>query len=161
LKRSLDIADKMPLNNEKVKAERLISPVLMEVALAFSEYCTLYSGTELSVNANDDLAGPCDFFFALHPPKPEMEAPVISLVEAKDEDMDWGIAQCAAQMYAAKLFNEAQQKPIDIIYGCATTGYEWQFLKLENNSITIESRPFTELPKIIGAWHLLIQSFIK
>ena len=101
LRESLEIAIEMPLTNEKGKAERLISPVLSEVARAYREQLTLFSGEELSVDAAQDLAGPCDFFFALHPPKMEMEAPVISLVEAKDEDMDWGLGQCAAQMYGA------------------------------------------------------------
>jgi hypothetical protein len=53
----------------------------------------------------------------------------------KDENMTQGMAQCAAQMYGAKLYNEAEGKPIAVIYGCATTGIEWRFLCLENNTL--------------------------
>jgi hypothetical protein len=157
LRETLDIAHDVPLTNEKVKAERLISPVLVEVARAFKPKITLFSGEELVVNPSDDLSGACDFFFALHPPKMEMEAPLISLVEAKDEDMDWGIGQCAAQMYAAKLFNEREGKNIPTIYGCATTGYQWQFLKLDDDKFIVENIVYTDMSQILGVWFQLIE----
>ena len=161
LKESLVIAIEMPLTNEKSKAERLISPILSEVARAYRHELTLFSGEDLSVDAAQDLAGPCDFFFALHPPKMEMEAPVVSLVEAKDEDMDWGIAQCAAQMYAAHLFNEQHQKPIKVIFGCATTGVEWKFLKLENKIFTIDRHSLTDIGQVLGVWHQILPIYLK
>jgi hypothetical protein len=159
LKKSLELGYEMPLTNEKSKAERLVSPVLSEVAHAFRAHISLFSGEDISVRPEDDLAGPCDFFFAYHPPKLALEAPVISLAEAKDEDMDWGIGQCAAQMYGAYLFNQERNKPINTIFGCATTGVEWQFLKFEDNTFTVEQRPFTELSQILGAWHQLLNTF--
>ena len=160
LKTSLDMATKMPLTNEKNKSERLVSPTLMEVALAYSDEITLFSGEEIFINPVDDLAGPCDFFFALHPPKPYLDTPIISLVEAKDEDLDWGIAQCAAQVYAASLFNLQEGKDLPILYGCATDGVEWQFLKFENNTFYIDRKTMTELSEILGTWHWIIQFFI-
>ena len=90
-----------------------------------------------------------------------MEAPVISLVEAKDEDMDWGLGQCAAQMYGAYLFNEQHQKPAKIVYGCATTGVEWKFLKFENNIFTIDRHSMTEMSQVLGAWHQILFSLVK
>ncbi len=157
---SLKIAVKMPLTNEKNKSERLVSPLLMEVAVAFQDNVTLLSGEEVSVNAADDLAGPCDFFFGLHPQKPYLETPIISLVEAKDEDLEWGIAQCAAQLYAAYLLNQQEGKHIETLYGCATTGTEWLFLKFENNMFYIDRKPLTDLPQILGTWHWIIQFFV-
>ena len=46
LKESLIIAIEMPLTNEKSKAERLISPILSEVARAYRHELTLFSGEE-------------------------------------------------------------------------------------------------------------------
>ncbi len=158
---SLNFAIKMPLTNEKNKSERLVSPILMEVALAFSDQITLFSGEEIYINPNDDLSGPCDFFFALHPPKPYLDTPIISLAEAKDEDLDWGIAQCAAQVYAASLFNLQEGKDLPILYGCATDGVEWQFLKLENGVFYIDTKTMTDLGQVLGTWHWIIQFFIK
>ncbi len=161
LSTSLNMAVKMPLTNEKNKSERLVSPVLMEVAVAFQDNVTLLSGEEILVDAADDLAGPCDFFFGLHPQKPYLETPIISLVEAKDEDMEWGMAQCSAQLYAAHLLNKQEGKQIDTLYGCATTGTEWHFLKFEDKVFYLDRKSQTEIPQILGTWHWILQFFIQ
>lgn len=149
-----------PLTNEKSKSERIISPILIEVIEKYTDKISFFSGENIDINAEDDLAGPCDFFFALQPPKLYIEAPIISLAEAKDEDMEWGIAQCAAQMYGAKLFNELEGKDIPMIYGCATDGYEWQFMRLENSIFYVDRQPLTDLPQVLAVWHYIIQSYL-
>jgi hypothetical protein len=161
LKETLRRSKIMALTNEKSKSERVISPILVEIAESYTDTISFFSGEALNVRAEDDLSGECDFFFSLHPPKPYIDAPIISLAESKDEDMEWGVAQCAAQMYGAKLYNEMEAKDIPIIYGCATDGIEWQFLKLENNIYYIDNQIFTELPKILGIWHQILQSYLK
>ncbi len=152
LKETLHRAYEMPLTTEKAKAERAISPVLSEVGHWYGQQICLFSGEDLTVNPADDLSGPCDFFFGLHPPKLTLDAPIVSLVEAKDEDMEWGMAQCAAQMYAASLFNKQSQNAVDVIFGCACTDKEWRFLKLEDSLLTIDREPLTEISMILGAW---------
>ncbi|TAE73260.1 MAG: hypothetical protein EAZ85_07525 [Bacteroidetes bacterium] len=158
---SLEIAYFAPLSNEKSKSERLVSPILLEVLSSYREQLSFFSGQELDINAQDDLSGACDFFFALSPPSMVLEAPIISLAEAKDEDMEWGLAQCCAQMYASYLFNENQDKKIDCLYGCATTGVEWQFIRFEDNCFYIDRKPMTNLPQILGTWHWIINFFLK
>ncbi len=150
----------VPLNNEKTKAERIISPILVEIAEFYQEKITLFSGEELEVNAADDLSGACDFFFVLHPHKPYIESPIISLAESKNEDMEYGRAQCAAQLYGAKLYNEAEGKDIPVLYGCATDGVEWQFLRFESNIFYIDNRIYTNLNEILGVWHTIIQTYL-
>jgi hypothetical protein len=150
----------VPLNNEKTKAERIISPILVEIAEFYQEKVTLFSGEELEVNASDDLSGACDFFFVLHPHKPYIESPIISLAESKNEDMEYGRAQCAAQLYGAKLYNESEGKNIPVLYGCATDGVEWQFLRFENNTFYIDNRIYTNLNEILGVWHVIIQTYL-
>lgn len=150
----------VPLNNEKTKAERIISPILLEIAEFYQEKITLFSGEELDVNATDDLSGACDFFFVLHPHKPYIESPIISLAESKNEDMEYGRAQCAAQLYGAKLYNESEGKDIPILYGCATDGVEWQFIRFEKNTFYIDNRIYTNLSEILGVWHTIIQSYL-
>jgi hypothetical protein len=150
----------VPLNNEKTKAERIISPILLEIAEYYQDKVTLFSGEALDVSSVDDLSGACDFFFVLHPHKPYIESPIISLAESKNEDMEYGRAQCAAQLYGAKLYNEAEGKDIPILYGCATDGVEWQFMRFENNTFYIDNRIYTNLNEILGVWHLIIQSYL-
>jgi hypothetical protein len=160
LAESLLMAEMMPLTNEKNKSERLTSPILLDIVKHFKEDICLFSGEDLSVSQGDDLAGECDFFFALHPPKPYIDLPIISLVEAKDEDMEYGLGQCAAQVYGAYLYNKAEGKEVPILYGCATTGTDWQFFRLENNIFYVHNKEMTDLPQILGTWHWILNYYV-
>ena len=157
---TLEYAKLVPLRNEKVKSERIVSPILVEIAKLFEDNITLFSGEELAVDSEKDLSGECDFFFTFIPQSAYLESPIISLVEAKDEDMDYGIAQCAAQLYGAKLFNELEGKNFPVLYGCATDGVEWKFLRFENNVFYIDNQVYTDLREILGVWHHIIQSYL-
>jgi hypothetical protein len=157
---TLEMATYFPLMNEKTKAERVVSPILLEVSKDYKNEITFFSGEDLNVSPENDLSGECDFFFALHPPQSFMDAPIISLTESKDEDMEWGVAQCAAQMYGAKLYNESEHKDIKIIYGCATDGVEWQFMRFENDTFFVDNKVYTDLREILGLWHFVIQSYL-
>jgi hypothetical protein len=161
LKDTLKKSILVPLNNEKTKAERIISPILLEIAEFYQENITLFSGESLDVDAPNDLSGACDFFFILHPHKPYIESPIISLAESKNEDMEYGRAQCAAQLYGAKLYNEAEGKDIAVLYGCATDGVEWQFMRFENNVFYIDNKIYTNLNEILGVWHKVIQFYLN
>lgn len=162
LLQTLVIAKRFPLTNEKSKSERIISPILAEIAMCFDTQITLFSGEDLPVDAQNDLSGECDFFFAKHPRKSVMQAPVVTLVEAKDEDFEYGQAQCTAQMYASMRYNEMEGKPFPFVYGCAVTGGEWKFLRLENNELTVDTEVYylIELPKILGVFHHILNEIL-
>ncbi len=162
LKQTLEIGKSMPLTNEKSKSERVISPILMEVINYYKADFTLYSGADLYIDDKQDLSGACDFVIAKHPRKQIMQAPIISLAEAKDQDMDYGQGQCLAQMYAAQVYNAQRGKPQPYIYGCAVTGGEWKFLKLAENQVCIDTESYylSDLPKILGILHHVIQSYL-
>lgn len=162
LLQSLRFARKMPLTNEKSKSEQLISPVLTEVAMNFENDITIYSGEELPVDEKQDLNGACDFFIAKHPLKRVMQAPIISLAEAKKQDMDYGQGQCLAQMYAAQLYNEKKGKPQEFIYGCVVTGDDWQFMKLQDKQVFIDTETYfiSQLPKILGIFQHIVQLYL-
>lgn len=74
--------------------------------------------------------------------------------------MNWGIAQCAAQMLGAKYFNEEKNKDIPFIFGCVTTGTDWQFLKFENDIYYVDTKIYTDLKEILGVWHHVINLFL-
>ncbi len=161
LKETLQMAKYTPLINEKVKSERIVSPILMEIAKAYREKVTLFSGEDLEVNPQDDLSGECDFFFTLIPKGHYLESPIISIAESKNEDMEYGRAQCAAQLYGAKLFNEMEGKNYPILYGCATDGVEWQFMRFENDIFYIDNKIYTEIREILGVWHHILYFYTK
>ena len=98
------------------------------------------------------LNGECDFVLSYVRLHNFIKAPVFCIAEAKKQDMDQGTVQCAAQLVGAARFNERQHKVIPALYGCATTGVEWQFMKLEGNVCTLdEARYYTlDLPQLLG-----------
>ncbi len=59
---SIRMAYTMPFRNEKERSERLVSPILTEVIAKYNNACAMYSGTDLYINSDLDLNGPCDFF---------------------------------------------------------------------------------------------------
>ena len=160
LVKTLEIAYAVPLLNEKVKSERIISPVLSEVHQLYKNKFSLFSGAELNVSPKDDLNGPCDFFFSAVPDAYLLEAPIVSFCEANPEgsgeDIDYGIAQCTAQMIGAKQFNEQKQTNTKAIWGCATIADVWQFLKLEDKTLYIDTQSY-----YIGNLALLLGVFKK
>lgn len=158
LKQTLDYANSLPLSNEKTKSERLIAPILMEVYQAHKDKLTLFSGEELNVDAANDLSGPCDFFFSAKPNAYLLEAPIVSLTEAKDEDMDYGIAQCTAQMVGAQQFNMQKGDKVSTLWGCSTTAGEWKFIKLTGQQlyVDLDSYYVVQLEKLLGVFHFIL-----
>jgi hypothetical protein len=87
-----------------------------------------------------------------------MRAPILAVVEAKKADIELGLGQCAAQMVAARRFNErAGGAAAGRIYGCVTSGEVWQFVRLDGTDLFLDlERPYiTELPRILGILHAI------
>lgn len=145
---------------EKAKSEFIIAPVLYEFALNNEDSIAFFSGSSFDVDKARGLKGFCDFLFTKNPTSPIIKEPVFCVVEAKNDNLDSGIPQCIAEMYAAQLFNERQQKPIEAIYGCVTTGYMWLFLVLKNTTVYQDTSTFTieQLPKILGILQRIVEN---
>ncbi|WP_329608414.1 hypothetical protein [Nostoc sp. CMAA1605] len=91
----------------------------------------------------------------------DITAPVVTIVEAKNESIKSGLGQCIATMIASKLFNQQQENPINEIYGVVTTGTDWKFLKLCNHTVFIDKQDYfiREVDKILGiVAHTLISA---
>ena len=90
----------------------------------------------------------------------KLTAPFCCLVEAKNRTLEEGFAQCAAEMYAAILFNESTPNATTFMYGGVTNGYEWNFLRLENHllQIDIERLFLNEVENILGVFQIIIDS---
>jgi hypothetical protein len=117
-------------NKEKGCSEWLIAPLLVEVREHLHRQISVFSGPEFNVDRKMGLAGFCDFLLSRSPLQMAVESPVIAIVEAKHEDLNAGIPQCLAAMHAAHLFNEKRGKPVETVYGAATSGTAWRFLRL-------------------------------
>ncbi len=142
--------------NEKARSEGIITPLLLEVREILQHQVSLFSGEEFNVDATVGLNGYCDFLISRSTEQLAIEAPVIILIEAKQENLKLGLGQCAATMVAAQRFNHAKQQPIATIYGIVSTGTTWRFLKLENQTLTLDltDYPLPPIDVILGmvAW---------
>jgi hypothetical protein len=139
----------MPHFTEKAKSEWLITPILRELARQNDFRFSVFAGYALNVDKKAKLVGFCDYLLTKEKEAIELQSPIFCLVEAKDRAVEEGLAQCAAEMYAAKLFNANNGHPIPKIYGAVTNAFDWLFLKLEDNVISIDTkRYFLDLDRL-------------
>ncbi len=147
------------IGTEKVRSELIVAPILFAIKKQLNNRISVFSGTEFNVNVEQSLNGFCDFIISLSPLQLLIEAPVVALVEAKNDNIKSGLAQCMAEMVAAQIFNQREGNDIPKIYGAVTTGTAWQFLELESQNVTVdlEEYPINNLPKILG----ILTSFVS
>ncbi len=156
----LDVNLQQSLVTEKAKSEFIIAPILFEIARTNRERISFFSGHNLDVEKSLGLKGFCDFLFARVPKSPIIKEPIFCIVEAKNDNLEKGIPQCIAEMYASNILNERQKKSIKTIYGCVTTGYLWQFLKLEENLVSQDNTIYSlkDLSEILGVLQFMVES---
>ena len=158
LKTILEINLQQAFSTEKAKSEFIIAPILFEIARQHRDKVSFFSGHNLDIDKSLGLKGFCDFLFTRVPESTMIEQPIFCITEAKNDNLENGAPQCIAEMYAARIANERQNKPIDIIYGCVTTGHFWQFLKLEGSTAFQDTNIYglTDLPQILGILHSFV-----
>jgi hypothetical protein len=149
----------LAINTEKARSELLISPVLVELRKMFERKISLFSGVDFNVDETKDLNGFCDFLISNSSEQFFITAPVVAIVEAKNEDIIGGMGQCIAEMIAAKLFNEKENISISWVYGAVTTGSVWKFLKLEQQTVFIDNREYyiENVGKIMGILYAMVK----
>lgn len=155
LKKNLNL----PLASEKAKSELIITPILTEMVEYNSNLFTYFSGYTFDVDKTAGLKGRCDYILSLNPLSPRISSPVFTIVEAKNDNLDEGIPQCIAQMYAAHLFNRNRNTPTPIIYGAVSFGLEWQFLRINaHNLAEIDTNIYyqIQLPQLLAALQWVI-----
>ena len=155
-----DIRLALRSHSEKARSEYIIAPIMAEVYRQMQGKANLFSGVEFNVDTVGGLAGFCAFPFSLSPVTIEREAPVVSLVEAKKENILKGIPQCFAELVAAQIFNENAGRPFATLCGAAATGPEWQFLRLQGTTATLDQTeyPFSDVQQIVGIFVWMLQN---
>jgi hypothetical protein len=136
LRDGVDLA--LAVNTEKARSEFIIAPVLLELRRALKGSFGLFSGIEFDVDASRGLNGYCDFILTRSPRQIILTAPLIAIVEAKNDNLRAGLGQCIAAMVAALEYNQKTGTPAEAVYGCVTTGEVWQFLRLQGSEVVID-----------------------
>ncbi|MEA5490114.1 MULTISPECIES: hypothetical protein [Pseudanabaena] len=149
----------LAINTEKARSEFLIAPTLLELRRRSPTPISLFSGTEFSISPEQGLSGYCDYLISLSKQQLMISAPVMAIVEAKNEDIKSGLGQCIAEMVAAQLFNQQENNKIPIIYGIVTSGEIWKFLQISEQTVAIDLTDYyiNNIDKIIG----ILLSFIS
>lgn len=128
----------LALVSEKARSEFIVGPILLACRELVGGTLAIFSGQRLDVDPDRGLQGECDFILALSDPMPRLRAPIVTLVEAKKNDIEAGLGQCVAQMVAARDYNEREGEKIAAVYGCVTTGEAWQFLRLAGPAVDVD-----------------------
>jgi hypothetical protein len=150
LKENLSLA--LASNTEKSRSEMLIAPILIDLSRQCFNRIGIFSGVNFSVDTSQGLNGNCDFLISYSENLLLITAPIITLVEAKKEDLNGGLGQCIAEMIAAQYFNQREENEIKEIYGVVTSGTVWKFMKLIDRDVWIDLTEYylDNLPKILG-----------
>jgi hypothetical protein len=138
------LAENIPLalgiDTEKARSEMIVTPILIELRKLFNRQISLFSGMEFNIDPSQGLMGRCDFLISQSSELFTINAPVLALVEAKNDNLKSWIPQCIAEMIAAQIFNHQRGNQVTAIYGIVTTGSLWKFLRLEGQTVAIELR---------------------
>ncbi|MCZ6677761.1 MAG: hypothetical protein O7E52_10980 [Candidatus Poribacteria bacterium] len=142
----------LAINTEKARSEMILAPILVEFRKLADPPISLFSGVAFNVDKEKGLTGTCDFIISRSTEQYFITAPVIVIVEAKNDNIKNGLGQCVAEMFAAKLFNEREENGVTTIYGAVTTGDHWKFLKLEDQTVYIDLKEYylVNVGKILG-----------
>lgn len=159
LLKDLEEGRQMPIYSEKAKSEFLIGPIVKEIKRN-NPQISIFSGYTFNVDKKLQLNGAPDFLISNKRDKVEIESPVFCIMESKNKTPDEGYAQCAAEMYAARLFNKKAGENNEIIYGAVTNAFEWVFMKLEKNTVYIDKERYfiNELPRLLGIIQKILDS---
>jgi hypothetical protein len=146
----LDLATS--ISTEKARSELVITPILLEVRRLVKFQMGFFSGTTFNIAADKGLMGACDFLLTATPNQAIVTAPVVTIVEAKDDNLRAGLAQCIAQVVAAQMLNQKYQEPAPFVLGAVSTGTNWRFMKLESDVVVIDRTEYliTQLDQILG-----------
>ncbi len=142
----------LQINTEKARSEMIIAPVLLELRKILNHKISLFSGVDFNIDNEQGLNGICDFLISNSTEQLFIKSPVVTLVEAKKENIMAGLGQCLAEMIAAQIFNQQENNPIPVILGVVTSGNIWKFMELENQEVRIDINEYylRDIPKILG-----------
>jgi hypothetical protein len=128
----------LAIDTEKARSEFIVAPILAELKFNLKDI-SLFSGIEFNVDKTLGLNGRCDFIISQSKEQYQLTAPILVMVEAKNDNIKSGIPQCGSEMVAAQRFNVEQQNEIETVYGCVSTGTNWRFLKLTATQFYIDT----------------------
>ena len=161
LERTLSLATS--ISTEKARSELILTPIFLELRELCQQRIGYFSGTTFNVDDSQGLTGACDFLLSASTNQSMITAPVLTIVEAKDNDIRIGLGQCMAQMRAAQIFNDRQGASQPVIYGAVSTGTIWKFLRLQGDGVEIDLTAYliNQVDRILGILALPFRDYCQ
>jgi len=146
-----DAALARAVSTEKARSEFVVAPILLELRRLAPGRFGLFSGIELRADPKVGLTGFCDFLLTRDARQFVVSAPILALVEAKNDNVRNGLGQCIAEMTAARVINDRAQRA-EAVHGVVTTGTAWQFLRLDGDAVTLDTQEYhvEQVPRILA-----------
>ena len=150
----------LAINTEKAKSEFIIAPLLLELRRLLGGAMGLFSGVELDGDAAKGLNGVCDFILTKATGQFILTAPLVTIVESKNDNLRSGLGQCIAAMYAGELYNQRSGRSLASVYGVVTTGSAWKFLRLQQSVLTLDLKEYyiDNTGKILGVLKHILET---
>ena len=123
-KRIIEILPYVGLGNEMARREFMISPIMHDLI----HYAKIEIRIEHKIKVSNQLQGVIDYL--LRSPN------CVIVVEAKKEDLDFGMTQLIAELIALDYWLEDALQTS--ILGAVTTGKNWEFARLNRQAKYIE-----------------------
>ncbi len=112
------------LSSEAARREILISPLILDLV----HYTKSEIFIEYSIKVSEQLQGYLDYFLE--------GVNNLLIIEAKKEDLDYGMTQLIAELIALEQWQENKKKAY--LIGAITTGKIWEFARLNRDKKQIE-----------------------
>jgi hypothetical protein len=112
------------LSSEQARREILISPLIFDLV----HYTKSEIFIEYSIKVSEQLQGNLDYLLE--------NVNSLLVIEAKKEDLDYGMSQLIAELIALEQWQENKQQTH--LVGAVTTGKIWEFARLNREQKQIE-----------------------
>jgi len=112
------------LSSEAARREILISPLIFDLV----HYTKSEIFIEYSIKVNEQLQGYLDYFLE--------SVNDLLVIEAKKEDLDYGMTQLIAELIALEEWQENKEQTY--LIGAVTTGKIWEFARLNRDGKQVE-----------------------
>lgn len=112
------------LSSEAARREILISPLILDLI----HYTKSEIFIEYSIKVSEQLQGYLDYFLE--------NVNALLVIEAKKEDLDYGMTQLIAELIALEQWQENKEQTY--LIGAVTTGKIWEFARLNRDKKHIE-----------------------
>ena len=112
------------LSSEAARREILISPLIIDLV----HYTKSEIFIEYSIKVSEQLQGYLDYFLE--------NVNNLLVIEAKKEDLDYGMTQLIAELIALEQWQESKEQ--SYLIGAVTTGKIWEFARLNRKQRQIE-----------------------